>query len=158
MLFHSEGGSHLLVAGWQLPARLVEESHWNVEEPVNASRPVRKIGLMCYLAARQVRDQFSMLTISEQYIDDGPDYLIKHTLSYPQTRQFPGDSISKIASAAFSVHGRWAPTSAQPIPSRMRYLALVWTSSGILFRDNWFIQEHKSFVTLLVLSGFDDDS
>jgi hypothetical protein len=53
------------------------------------------------------------------------------TRSHPKRSHFPAPSMSTITWAAFSDQGRWAPTRAHAIPSRMRYLALVWISWGM---------------------------
>jgi hypothetical protein len=53
------------------------------------------------------------------------------TRSHPKRSHFPGPSMSTITWAAFSDQGRWAPTRAHAIPSRMRYLARVWISCGM---------------------------
>lgn len=57
------------------------------------------------------------------------------TRSQPKMGDFPGDSISRIAFAAFSDHGRWAPRRAQASPSRIKYFARVLTDSGICESD-----------------------
>jgi len=51
--------------------------------------------------------------------------------------------MSKITLAAFSDHGRCAPTRAHAKPSRIRYLARVLTESGISERDAESIQRQS---------------
>lgn len=75
-------------------------------------------------------------TVSQQSITEGrasEDMRDIRTLSQPKTVQFPGPSILRMASVAVLDHGSFAPTSAQPIPSRMRYLVCVLISSGTSF-------------------------
>lgn len=57
--------------------------------------------------------------------------------------QSPGGSISNIPFAAFSDQGRCAPTSAHPMPSRMRYLARARTSPGMSSRVTLCTQLHS---------------
>jgi hypothetical protein len=67
----------------------------------------------------------------------------KYTFSHPNTAHAPGDSISKMAFAAFSDHGRWAAMSAHAKPSSMRYLALVLIDSGISESSTELIHVHS---------------
>src|SRR5208282_385780 len=64
-------------------------------------------------------------------------------LFQPITSLSPAGSISNIALAAFSDQGRWAPTKAQAMPSRRRYLARSWTSEGMDERVRECIQVHS---------------
>ena len=59
------------------------------------------------------------------------NYKMQRTLSHPKIVQCPGLSMLETAFAAVSDHGRWAPTRAQAIPSRIRCLARSATSIGI---------------------------
>lgn len=73
----------------------------------------------------------------------------KNTSSYPITTCFPFSSKTAIASKAFCDHGTRAPTSAQAMPSRKRYLARVRTESGISSSWREAIQVQSWLVTPL---------
>lgn len=69
--------------------------------------------------------------------------MMRLAFSQPNIAHAPGDSMSKMAFAAFSDHGRWAPTRAHANPSRIRYLALVLIDSGISESSTESIHVHS---------------